>query len=125
MHLNRTSIGYLKEGQSGVYLATLLERLGIGEAIASKVTHPDTDSVSELVAKRRNRARNGCHHTDHDDTGRGTRRAASARNSILHHVYRGGEHDREGTRSGQDLLKFLRGPAVLRIMTLQGMEPAN
>ena len=34
--LNAKSIGYLKEGQSGVYLATLLERLGIAEAIASE-----------------------------------------------------------------------------------------
>ena len=31
--LNARSIAYLKEGQSGVYLAGLLERLGISEAI--------------------------------------------------------------------------------------------
>ena len=45
------SIAYLKEGQSGVYLADMLERLGIAEAIKSKVTRPETDIVSELVAK--------------------------------------------------------------------------
>ena len=48
--LNAKSIGYLKVG-SGAYLAPLLERLGIADAIASKVTRPDTDVVSELVAK--------------------------------------------------------------------------
>ena len=48
--LNAKSIGYLKVG-SGAYLAPLLERLGIAEAIASRVTRPDTDIVSELVAK--------------------------------------------------------------------------
>jgi molybdate transport system substrate-binding protein len=49
--LNAKSIAYLKEGASGVYLAGLLERLGIADAIMSKVTRPDTDIVSELVAK--------------------------------------------------------------------------
>jgi len=48
--LSARSIGYLKVG-SGIYLAALLDRLGIAEAIASKVTRPDTDIVSELVAK--------------------------------------------------------------------------
>jgi molybdate transport system substrate-binding protein len=48
--LNAQSLAYLKEGQSGVYLAGLLERLGIADAIQSKVTRPDTDIVSELVA---------------------------------------------------------------------------
>jgi molybdate transport system substrate-binding protein len=40
--LNANSIGYLKVG-SGVYLTTLLDRLGIAEAIALKVIRPDTD----------------------------------------------------------------------------------
>jgi molybdate transport system substrate-binding protein len=50
--LNAKSIGYLKqEGTSGAYLHGLFERLGIAEAIKSKVTRPETDIVSELVAK--------------------------------------------------------------------------
>ena len=48
--LNAKSIGYLEVG-SGIYLAALLDRLGIAEAIAPKVRRPDTDIVSELVAK--------------------------------------------------------------------------
>jgi molybdate transport system substrate-binding protein len=36
--LTARSIAYLKEGQSGVYVAGVLERLGIAETIRSKVT---------------------------------------------------------------------------------------
>ena len=49
--LDAKSIAYLKEGQSGVYLAGMLDRIGVAKAIESKVTRPDTDIVSELVAK--------------------------------------------------------------------------
>ena len=49
--LDAKSIAYLKDVGSGIYVARLLERLGIAESIKSKVTRPDTDIVSELVAK--------------------------------------------------------------------------
>lgn len=45
--LDAKSIGYLRVG--GV--PQLIERLGLTEAIKSKVTIPDTDAVSELVAR--------------------------------------------------------------------------
>jgi molybdate transport system substrate-binding protein len=48
--LDAKSIGYLKVG-SGIHLAALMDHLGIADAIAPKVTRPDTDIVSELVAK--------------------------------------------------------------------------
>ena len=48
--LDAKSIAYLRVG-SGLYLEGLLERLGIAEAIASKVTRPESDIVSDLVAK--------------------------------------------------------------------------
>jgi molybdate transport system substrate-binding protein len=49
--LTAKSVGYLKEGQSGVYLHSLFQRMGIAEALAPKTVRPDTDVVSELVAK--------------------------------------------------------------------------
>jgi molybdate transport system substrate-binding protein len=50
--LNAKSIGYLRqEGTSGAYLHGLFERLGVAEAIKSKVVRPETDIVSQLVAK--------------------------------------------------------------------------
>ena len=48
--LNAESIAYLRVG-SGIYLADLLERLGVAEAIKAKVRRPESDIVSELVAK--------------------------------------------------------------------------
>src|SRR5439155_808260 len=50
--LNAKSIVYLKqEGTSGAYLHGLFDRLGIADAIKSKAVRPETDIVSELVAK--------------------------------------------------------------------------
>src|SRR5262245_51221216 len=48
--LDAKSIAYLNVG-SGIYVQGLLERLGIAGAVTSKVTRPETDIVSELVAK--------------------------------------------------------------------------
>lgn len=48
--LDARSITYLRVG-SGLYLAGLLERLGIAEAIAMKVQRPEGDSVAVLVAQ--------------------------------------------------------------------------
>src|SRR5262249_38370115 len=44
------SITYLREGASTIYLDRLFMRLGIAEALASKTTKPETESVSEAVA---------------------------------------------------------------------------
>jgi molybdate transport system substrate-binding protein len=44
------SIAYLKEGQSGLYVAQMIERLGLTEALKPKLTLPATDTVTELVA---------------------------------------------------------------------------
>jgi molybdate transport system substrate-binding protein len=48
--LNAKSIVYLRVG-SGIYVHGLLQRLGIAEAVMPKVTRPESDIVSELVAK--------------------------------------------------------------------------
>jgi molybdate transport system substrate-binding protein len=45
------SIAYLKEGNTGLYLAKLFEKLGIADQLRSKTTLPILDVVSELVAK--------------------------------------------------------------------------
>jgi molybdate transport system substrate-binding protein len=45
------SIAYLREGQSGLQIAKVIERLGLTEAVKPKLTLPDADIVSELVAK--------------------------------------------------------------------------
>ena len=44
------SVAFLRVG-SGIHVAGLVDRLGIAEAIKAKVTRPESDIVSELVAK--------------------------------------------------------------------------
>ena len=41
--LEAKSVAYLREGPSGVYLAGLLQRLGIAEQVRAKATMADTD----------------------------------------------------------------------------------
>ena len=123
--LNAKSIGYLKEGQSGVYLATLLERLGIAEAIASKVTRPETDIVSELVAK--GEIELGMVVITQIMTTPGVELVGPLPLEIQSYITfsAGVSTTAKAPDAARDLLKFLRGPVALPIITSQGMEPAN
>jgi molybdate transport system substrate-binding protein len=122
--LNARSIGYLKEGQSGVYLATLLERLGIAEAIASKVTRPDTDIVSELVAK--GEIELGMVVITQIMTTPGVELVGPLPSEIQSYITfaAGVSTSARAPEAARDLLKFLRGPAALPVITSQGMERA-
>ena len=120
--LNARSIGYLKEGQSGVYLATLLERLGIADAIASKVTRPDTDIVSELVAK--GEIELGMVVITQIMTTPGVELVGPLPPEIQSYItFAGGVSTAaKAPEAARELLKFLRGPAALPVITSQGME---
>lgn len=48
--LDARSVAYLREGPSGVYLAVLLQRLGIADQIKGKAKLADTDTVSIMIA---------------------------------------------------------------------------
>ena len=50
--LDAKSITYLKEGASTIYLRKLFTQLGIAEAMQAKTVKPDSETVSELVARR-------------------------------------------------------------------------
>ena len=123
--LNAKSIGYLREGQSGVYLATLLERLGIAEAIASKVTRPDTDIVSELVAK--GEIELGMVVITQIMTTPGVELVGPLPSEIQSYItFAGGvSTNAQAPDAARELLKFLRGPAALPVITSQGMELAT
>jgi hypothetical protein len=59
---NAKSITFTKEGTSGIYLAGLLQRLGIAEAIQPKIKPLLTGGrVAEFVAKGEGRARDRSH----------------------------------------------------------------
>lgn len=122
--LNAKSIGYLKEGQSGVYLASLLERLGIAEAIASKVTRPDTDIVSELVAK--GEIELGMVVITQIMTTPGVELVGPLPSEIQSYItFAGGvSAAAKAPDAARELLSFLRGPAALPVITSQGMELA-
>ena len=118
--LNAKSIGYLKVG-SGAYLAPLLERLGIAEAIASKVTRPDTDIVSELVAK--GEVELGMVVITQIMTTPGCDWSGSCRrNAVLRHLHRRRRRERESADAARALLEFLQRLDAVSVITTQGME---
>jgi molybdate transport system substrate-binding protein len=120
--LNAKSVGYLKEGQSGVYLATLLTRLGIAEAIAAKTTRPDTDIVSELVAK--GEIELGMVVITQIMTTPGVELVGPLPPEIQSYITfaAGVSANAKTPEAARDLLKYLRGPAALPVITAQGME---
>jgi molybdate transport system substrate-binding protein len=122
--LNAKSIGYLKVG-SGAYLAQLFDRLGIAEAIAPKVTRPDTDIVSELVAK--GEIELGMVVITQIMTTSGVELVGPLPPEIQSYItFTGGvSANAKAPDAARALLKFLQGPGALPVITSQGMEPCQ
>jgi molybdate transport system substrate-binding protein len=122
--LNAKSIGYLKQdGTSGAYLHDLFERLGILEAIKSKVLRPETDIVSELVAK--GEIELGMVVTTQIMTTSGVELVGPIPREIQSYVRWSGavSANSAAPQAARDLLKFLTGPTALPVLKAQGMEP--
>src|SRR5262245_24971552 len=117
--LNAKSIGYL--ATAGV--PQLVERLGIAEAIKSKVTVPSTDIVSELVAK--GELELGVVVMTQILTTPGVELAGPLPPEIqFYTVFVGGVSANSKTPdAAQALLNFLKGPAAAPVIKSQGMEP--
>jgi molybdate transport system substrate-binding protein len=121
--LEAKSIAYLKEGASGLYLAGLLDRLGIADAIKAKVTRPDADIVSALVAK--GEIEIGMVVMTQILTTPGVELVGPLPAEIQSYVsFVGGV----GTNShapdvARALIRFLTGPVAAPIIKSQGMEP--
>ena len=122
--LNARSIGYLKVG-SGIYLAALLDRLGIAEAIASKVTRPDTDIVSELVAK--GEIELGIVVITQIMTTPGVELVGPLPSEIQSYITftAGVSANAQAPDAARELLKLLQGPNALPVIRSQGMEPCE
>jgi molybdate transport system substrate-binding protein len=124
--LNAKSIGYLRqEGSSGAYLHRLFERLGIADAIKAKVVRPETDIVSELVAK--GEIEIGLVVTTQIMTTPGVELVGPLPSEIQSFIRWSGVI---GTNSAaplmaKDLLKFLAGPTAVPVLKSQGMEPGE
>jgi molybdate transport system substrate-binding protein len=121
--LDARSIAYLKEGQSGVYLSGLIERLGIADAIRSKVTRPDTDIVSELVAN--GEVELGMVVITQILTTPGVELVGPLPPEIQSYItFTAGVSTRSGVPgAAKDLIRFLTGPSAIQVMRSQGMEP--
>jgi molybdate transport system substrate-binding protein len=122
--LNAKSVGYLKqEGTSGAYLHGLFDRLGIAEAIKSKVVRPDTDIVSELVAK--GEIELGLVVATQIMTTPGVELVGPIPREIQYFVrWSGGVSAHSATpHVARELLGFLAGPTALPVLKAQGMEP--
>jgi molybdate transport system substrate-binding protein len=122
--LNAKSIGYLKhEGTSGAYLAGLFDRLGIAEAIKSKVIRPETDIVSELVAM--GEVELGMVVMTQILTTPGVELVGPIPRELQFQVaWSGGVSTNSAAPNmAMDLIKYLTGPIALPVLKAQGMEP--
>ena len=121
--LNAKSIAYLKEGQSGIYLAALIERLGLTETLKSKVVRPDSDTVSELVAK--GEVELGLVVITQILTTHGVELVGPLPQELQSYIVfaAGVSTNSRAPAAAKDLIKFLTSPRVIRVMRRQGMEP--
>jgi molybdate transport system substrate-binding protein len=120
--LGAKSIAYLKVG-SGIYVAGLLERLGIAEAIESKVTRPDSDIVSELVA--RGEVELGMVVITQILTTPGVDLVGPLPPEIQSYVMftAGVSANSKLPDAARQLIEFLTGPTAISVIRGQGMEP--
>lgn len=117
--LNAKSIGYLKVG--GV--PELVERLGIADAIKSKVTIPATDVVSELVAK--GEIELGVVVITQILTTPGVELVGPLPSEIQFYVdFVGGIGTAaKAPDAATELFRFLTGPKAIPVIKSQGMDP--
>jgi molybdate transport system substrate-binding protein len=120
--LEAKSIAFLRVG-SGIYLESLLDRLGVAEVVRSKVTQPESDIVSELVAK--GEIELGLVVITQILTTEGVELAGPLPPEIQSYVvFAGGVGaGSKAPAASHELLKFLGGPEALAVIRAQGMEP--
>lgn len=121
--LDAKSIAYLKEGASGLYLADLLDRLGIAHAIEAKVQRPDSDVVSERVA--RGEVEIGMVVMTQILTTPGVQLVGPLPPEIQSYITFAGAIPSNSPVPdvARALLKFLTGPLAIPVIKSQGMEP--
>lgn len=122
--LNAKSIAYLRVG-SGIYVDGLIERLGIAEAIKSKVTRPESDIVSELVAK--GEVELGIVVITQILTSDGVDFVGPLPAEIQSYVVftAGISADSKVQDAARQLIIFLTGSTAIPVIKRQGMEPAR
>lgn len=121
--LEAKSIAYLNVG-GGIHIAAMIERLGIANEVESKVTRPDTDIVSDLVAN--GTVELGMVVTTQILTTSGVQFVGPLPAELQYSlVFSGGVSAKSNSpHAARALLEFLTGPIAIPVIRSQGMEPA-
>jgi molybdate transport system substrate-binding protein len=118
------SIAYLRVG-SGIHIHNVIERLGISEAVRAKVTRPESDIVSELVA--RGEIELGIVVITQILTTPGVAFVGPLPAEVQSHIMfaAGVSVSSSAPEAAKQLVKFLSGTAAQAIMRRQGLEPVG
>jgi len=121
--LDAKSIAYLRVG-SGIYIDRLLAQLGIASIVAPKVTRPESDIVSELVA--RGEVELGMVVITQILTTPGVELVGPLPKEVQSYVVFTGAVSAQARApdAAKRLIAFLRGPSAVAVIRVQGMEPA-
>ncbi|HLH94640.1 MAG TPA: molybdate ABC transporter substrate-binding protein [Xanthobacteraceae bacterium] len=117
------SIAYLREGQSGIAVAKAIDKIGLTETLKPKLTLPDADVVSEVVAK--GEVELGMVVVTQIMTSPGVTLAGPLPPELQSYITFAGAvgTGAKAPDAARALIKFLRGPEALTVMKAQGMEP--
>jgi molybdate transport system substrate-binding protein len=120
--LDAKSIAFLRVG-SGLHIAAVLERLGIAAAVTSKVTRPESDIVSELVAK--GEVELGLVVMTQILTTPGVDLVGPLPSELQSYVVftAGVSATSKAPAAADQLMRFLSGPIAVPVIRAQGMEP--
>jgi molybdate transport system substrate-binding protein len=107
---------------SGIYLEGLFERLGLARALAAKTIRPDTDIVSELVA--RGEVEIGMTVITQILTTPGVELVGPLPAEIQSYVtfVAGVSTQSKAAGAAAELVEFLRGPSATAVIKKQGMD---
>jgi molybdate transport system substrate-binding protein len=121
--LEAKSIAYLREGPSGVYLAGLLQRLGIAEQLKAKTKLADTDRVSIMIAE--GEAELGVVIIPNILNIPGAELVGPLPPEIQSTVYFAGGVSASAKQPGaaMQLIQFLRSPRAIEVIRAKSMSP--
>jgi molybdate transport system substrate-binding protein len=121
--LQAKSIAYLKDTGSGIHVESVVERLGIADVIKGKVIRPESDIVSELVAK--GEVEVGIVVITQILTTPGVELVGPLPPAVQSYVAfdAGVSANSNEPGAAMALIRFLRSPVATRVITAQGMEP--
>lgn len=123
--LQAKSVAYLKEGNTGLYMARLVERLGIAGELKDKTILPMLDVVSELVAK--GEAELGLTAVSLLLAQPGVDVIGPIPPEIQFYItFTGGVGSSASqAQAGRMLLQLLTAPEMVRLIRAKGMEPGR